>query len=1416
MASIMETNTAPADEQNVNQAGLGTSTSAGTADLSTTTTSDQVGVSTTTTSDQVGVSTTTTSDQVGVSGTTTSDQVVDLTTTTGDVLTTAEMEAIQKKTSANKSQISERRSHFNEYVKCLFGFYPHNRFMLQYWNTEIGLLQNLYRLVRERCIFFYDPAVAMLYLKINGYVPLNSSAFYASNGLNENVDDGAYKQRFSSAVSSNRQSWSSIRKIPEAVWLKNILPYLCGPGGFPTSIITDDKFNLKCGGEYLGLKLKRSDNWLDCPLAIFDFPQLDGKAICLDTGKERFRSLSLPNKDSIPRNWNAKVEKTYENKEVTVRSFFEKGVHALDNSIMKRTPFVFMRGLLFFFIFSSLYDRAFSFSGLVVRNDLKECFDKIARCYTGKQHVLYWVFLSQFIYRMITETGTIASKVASLLDDCTDEEKKQQLSLLKTSTEETSMKDTFKTEIEALELAISLGVDIRTNVPVRTHLEEKLLNGLDWARRVNARLKGNINKTQKFDENKTKFGVQTRKSGMVVFIMSFKVFNHPIRNYGVATWVNFGIGMNKNDTSKEGVRGLTLLDVLKQWFKEFWEHPLSYYFQHSIQRPYDDTGLPTFSLTTRYNWQADEHNGWLSSSRYLHAMSLEYLDYDMQSYEYSPKWRCYVEELSEPEECRIRFQRNQRGSMCKDSEYMKVPYFANFWEILNEKFPQIMSNGLNFGFKSGSDTFSLTPKTTVADYVSYCHNLNDYSDLSGQCGLDVSVPSLEFLKVQNPEAFDNSYYGRAGDYHKMEDYKLPLNAWLREKFPWLEKENVFHAVKYMNGDVQPTEETTCIEFVKMCAGNDPLITLPNLQYVKVQNSRPFYGVNEGATVFDEELEKWPMNTTLKEIVNKIADRHPMLDANEVVLLPPMAITETSTLLDWMVVNNERGRVIKFKKVTVKLVEREPTDLYSNVEDYVEQSAFAMANLLKETLGDKMTYRRLSKQDGTYTFKRDYIFVRQDASDLDITCVVALLKLLYVFLYGKNAYEFRMGGQSFLECFKVFQHTFPATTVTAEALNKDKFEALPEFFKARLLSSEIARKFFGVVLLQQEKRDCSDRFFSPFEFALRKVQERTKSCNTYFSSRDSVERFSYAYELIVSEDPDVIWQSSSSTKKDRPRNYLIVRKVSCIPYTFLPHNALELSSCPRKREILYAFYMSQHNVQKGFNVSSSEEGGLKMIIFGKGSHYDNWPFNDLFYNGSIFDQTRNFPEIDFRYQSTTGKSTKVTTTKAISYYCKRYRYVGNGKFEENEKTAVVCAARSPTVCKPWDMFIYQVENGAYYKMENAYAEAEVWTEKVTEKQKATLLARAELNRKRAQPKKKRKRKKSSAGSSGSPSKRASTSSAQSNVDFISLLETLNNVISLTKSMVEGYKGPEEGLFKLREQLDRLEQKKKTTLIKMSKK
>ena len=71
----------------------------------------------------------------------------------------------------------------------------------------------------------------------------------------------------------------------------------------------------------------------------------------------------------------------------------------------------------------------------------------------------------------------------------------------------------------------------------------------------------------------------------------------------------------------------------------------------------------------------------------------------------------------------------------------------------------------------------------------------------------------------------------------------------------------------------------------MCAGND--LSFAD-QYVKVQNSRPFYGVNEGATVFDEELML--MNTPLKEIVNKIAERHPMLDA-EVVLLPPMAITK---------------------------------------------------------------------------------------------------------------------------------------------------------------------------------------------------------------------------------------------------------------------------------------------------------------------------------------------------------------------------------------------------------------------------------------------------------------------------------------------------------------------------------------------
>ena len=166
-------------------------------------------------------------------------------------------------------------------------------------------------------------------------------------------------------------------------------------------------------------------------------------------------------------------------------------------------------------------------------------------------------------------------------------------------------------------------------------------------------------------------------------------------------------------------------------------------------------------------------------------------------------------------------------------------------------------------------------------------------------------------------------------------------------------------------------------------------------------------------------------------------------------------------------------------------------------------------------------------------------------------------------------------------------------------------------------------------------------------------------------------------------------------------------------------------------------------------------------------------------------------------------------KAISYYSKRYRYVGNGKFEENEKTDIICAARSPTVCKPWDMFYYLDKTGAYYKMENAYAEPEVWTEKLTEKQKATLLARAELNRKRAQPKKKRKR--SSAGSSGSPSKRVSASRPASpptsSTDIMNVFDTM---ISLTKSMVESFTGEEEELTKLKQQLASLEEKKRETL------
>ena len=79
--------------------------------------------------------------------------------------------------------------------------------------------------------------------------------------------------------------------------------------------------------------------------------------------------------------------------------------------------------------------------------------------------------------------------------------------------------------------------------------------------------------------------------------------------------------------------------------------------------------------------------------------------------------------------------------MYKDSEYTKVPYFANLREILNEEISTNLSNRLSFGFKGGSDTFSLTPKTTVADYARSCRDLNDFSDLCGSCGLEVTVPS---------------------------------------------------------------------------------------------------------------------------------------------------------------------------------------------------------------------------------------------------------------------------------------------------------------------------------------------------------------------------------------------------------------------------------------------------------------------------------------------------------------------------------------------------------------------------------------------------------------------------------------------------------------------------------------------------
>ena len=57
----------------------------------------------------------------------------------------------------------------------------------------------------------------------------------------------------------------------------------------------------------------------------------------------------------------------------------------------------------------------------------------------------------------------------------------------------------------------------------------------------------------------------------------------------------------------------------------------------------------------------NDNNGWMSSSRILTAMSLEYLDWDLQGSERSPKWYCAIEDLSEPEQCRLRIETNDNG-----------------------------------------------------------------------------------------------------------------------------------------------------------------------------------------------------------------------------------------------------------------------------------------------------------------------------------------------------------------------------------------------------------------------------------------------------------------------------------------------------------------------------------------------------------------------------------------------------------------------------------------------------------------------------------------------------------------------------------------------------------------------------------
>ena len=129
-----------------------------------------------------------------------------------------------------------------------------------------------------------------------------------------------------------------------------------------------------------------------------------------------------------------------------------------------------------------------------------------------------------------------------------------------------------------------------------------------WSNRLMKRVRDNIKKVSTFDPTKFDFGAQVRQEGLIIFKVDFPVYNHPEMIRGSQCNVRFGIKILPNDLLVRAP--LTYGDMLSEWLRQFWNHPISLLFKHNIPKPNAD-GLPPLSLYNSWSINQTVSRRWL-------------------------------------------------------------------------------------------------------------------------------------------------------------------------------------------------------------------------------------------------------------------------------------------------------------------------------------------------------------------------------------------------------------------------------------------------------------------------------------------------------------------------------------------------------------------------------------------------------------------------------------------------------------------------------------------------------------------------------------------------------------------------------------------------------------------------------------